>query len=381
MHNANDDAHDGIVNRETRAGNNDWDVLVVPNTVTMIRNGAYENAPNIREIRFENGDAPLTLYERAFARCDNLERVVLPDRIETIQDRCFEGCTSLNSVVINPGIRTLGLGYNIFDGCPKSAALSKKLRDEQDCRRLNLGWEMNAIQQGRLYSADELRELYTTAQSVPHDYFNQYTQSYQDTCERLGQVDWNKASEKELKQLLYVDDNGVTRIDNGTFSFQRVPWRSDDFPFYRQVGSSLVGLDNTTECAGRVSRIRREFYNNLPPRLDETRVELKVVFNRAIATLNPDVVVQVPDQDKLHLLLTWLCSHGMVAPCNFQFDDWFESSAAIRTCFKEYLRGPNQYQLGVFAWILTEALLPNPGRDSRERQEIMRQKMDELAIA
>lgn len=385
-HNANEDVRDGIVTRENRTGNDDWDVLWVPNTVRSIREQAYEDATNIREIHFEDGDSPLTLYARAFARCVNLERVVLPNRIETIQDQCFEGCTSLKSFAINPGSNVLCCGFNVFNGCPEAAAYSERLREEQVFRRTpGLGWRMNVTRQKHLLSADELREkleeIFMTAQSVPDNYFNRYTQEYRTACESFGRVDWNNASGTELELLLHADNNGVAKIDNGSFDFQRVPWRQQDFPFYQEVGLSLVGLENTAECARRVYGIRRRFYDNLPRRANGQRIELKVVFNRAIAALNPSVVVQVPDQDKLHLLLDWLYSHGMMADqCHFHYDDWFESSAAIRSCLRENLPVHDQYELGVFAWILTEALLPDPGKDSKVRQEIMQPKMHELGL-
>lgn len=385
-HNANEDVRDGIVTRESRTGNNDWDVLWVPNTVKGIKERTYEDAANIREIHFEDGDAPLTLYERAFARCVNLERVVLPNRIETIQDRCFEGCTSLKSFAINPGNKMLCCGFNIFNGCPDAAAHSERLREEQTIRRTpGLGWRMNVTRQGRLWSVDVLREkleeLFRAAQSVPDGYFNRYTQEYRTACESFGRVDWNNASGAELELLLHADNNGVAKIDNGSFDFQRVPWRQEDFPFYQEVGLSLVGQENTAQCARRVCGIRRRFYDNLPSRANGRRIELKVVFNRAIAALNPSIVVQVPDHAKLHLLLEWMYEHGMInEQCHFHYDDWFESSAAIRKCLNQYLPAHDQYELGVFAWILTEAFLTDPGQDSMVRQRVMQPKMRELEL-
>ena len=119
IHNAIEDAHDGVVTADSRAGGNDWDVLFIPNTIKSIRKGAYKGATNIREIQCENGDSPLTIYEGAFEGCASLQVVELPSRVETIQDRSFARCMSLDDfrIVGDSHLHCLQHGFNVFDGC------------------------------------------------------------------------------------------------------------------------------------------------------------------------------------------------------------------------------------------------------------------------
>ena len=394
-HNANKDARDGVVTVDSRNGGNDWDVLFIPNTIRSIRAGAYRGATNIREIQCEEGDSPLTIYEGAFEGCVSLQVVELPGRVETIQDECFAGCSSLSEFTINPGLRPMGCGFRIFDGCPNAENLSQILKFEQDIRNTpGLGWHMNVPQRtADRFSEEELKakfkELFALVKTLPpqelppdnESYFVAYVKDYRSACEKFLQIDWRNSSANELKRLFCDQDNGVALINNGTYGFQRVPWREDDFQFYREVSVSLLNLENTPDCARKVYGIRKRFYDGLPPRDNGQRVELKVVFNRVLAALNPSVVVQVPDNDNLHLLLNWLYLQGVIQDrCHFHYDDWFESSAAIRHSLNKFVPPCDDYELGVFAWILTEALLQDPSQDSRQRQEIMRPKLQELGL-
>lgn len=132
IHNAIEDAHDGVVTADSRAGGNDWDVLFIPNTIKSIRKGAYKGATNIRAVQCEDGDLPLTIYEGAFEGCASLQVVELPSRVETIQDRSFARCMSLDDFRIVGGSRLhcLQHGFNVFDGCSNADVFKQELDDE-----------------------------------------------------------------------------------------------------------------------------------------------------------------------------------------------------------------------------------------------------------
>lgn len=55
-----------------------------------------------------NGINTVCITPNAFAYCDNLTTVTIPDGVTTIGDSAFEACTSLTSVTIPDGVTTIG---------------------------------------------------------------------------------------------------------------------------------------------------------------------------------------------------------------------------------------------------------------------------------
>ena len=53
--------------------------------------------------------------ERAFCGCENIETIVLPDTLISIQDCAFQGCRSLTSINIPEGVTVIG--YAVFEEC------------------------------------------------------------------------------------------------------------------------------------------------------------------------------------------------------------------------------------------------------------------------
>lgn len=89
------------------------ETVVVPETVRIIGEAAFENCTGIKKLLFTGG-----LYEigrHAFLHCQNLESVILPDKMYVIAEDAFFGCASLESLVIPEGI--CELGSRTFKSC------------------------------------------------------------------------------------------------------------------------------------------------------------------------------------------------------------------------------------------------------------------------
>ena len=88
--------------------------LVMPDTVTLIRSGAFQECSDIRTIRFS---ASLNeLEDSVFYNCTSLETVEFPKSLRTVNHGLFSGCTNLKSVVIPPTL--LNIGDSMFARCP-----------------------------------------------------------------------------------------------------------------------------------------------------------------------------------------------------------------------------------------------------------------------
>ncbi len=62
------------------------------------------------------------IAENAFAACDFIQSVTLPDTLSFIGDSAFTGCKGLRQIAIGDSVTDLGMG--IFDGCTSLTAVS-----------------------------------------------------------------------------------------------------------------------------------------------------------------------------------------------------------------------------------------------------------------
>ncbi|MBR2968173.1 MAG: leucine-rich repeat protein [Clostridia bacterium] len=79
--------------------------VVIPASVTAIRNGAFEGCTSLRTVTFEDGTAPITIDAAAFKGCTALTSITLPARFTLSGGvalyRVFEGCNNLLRVTVS----------------------------------------------------------------------------------------------------------------------------------------------------------------------------------------------------------------------------------------------------------------------------------------
>lgn len=69
----------------------------------------------------------VTIKNYAFAGCNNVKTVTLPDDMTEIPNYAFAGCTGLESITIPKGVTKLGTGYAagyVFDGCTNLSSVT-----------------------------------------------------------------------------------------------------------------------------------------------------------------------------------------------------------------------------------------------------------------
>lgn len=119
--------------------------ITLPNNLTSIDPSAFNNTGYYNnESNWDNGVLyigkylikaqtsisgsysvkPKTVFicSEAFANCDNLTAVIIPDSTTTIKSRCFIGCDNLTTVTLPNGINSIE--FETFSGCKKLKAFS-----------------------------------------------------------------------------------------------------------------------------------------------------------------------------------------------------------------------------------------------------------------
>ena len=87
--------------------------VVVPNCVTEIGSGAFEDCLNLESITIPN--SVTTIGSSAFAGCISLESIIIPNSVTDISRSIFRNCTSLKNVTLFNNINKIP--DSMFEGC------------------------------------------------------------------------------------------------------------------------------------------------------------------------------------------------------------------------------------------------------------------------
>ena len=87
--------------------------VTIPDSVTTIGYEAFAYCASLTSVTIP--ESVTTIGEAAFRSCDSLTSVRIPDSVTTIGDIAFYHCTSLTSVTIGDSVTTIGVGA--FNGC------------------------------------------------------------------------------------------------------------------------------------------------------------------------------------------------------------------------------------------------------------------------
>ncbi len=90
-------------------GNSTVNSVIIPDSVTTIRNYAFNNCISLRSVTLP--DSITMIDSGVFWDCINLESITLPDGITCIMDYAFENCSSLSSVIIPDSVTEIGKSF------------------------------------------------------------------------------------------------------------------------------------------------------------------------------------------------------------------------------------------------------------------------------
>ena len=89
--------------------------LTIPSTVQSIGSSAFAFSEYLGEVIFENGETVvLTIGNSAFAHCTNLEKVLLPNRLHTLDFGIFSYSMKLNTLYIPATVTTISGSYSKY---------------------------------------------------------------------------------------------------------------------------------------------------------------------------------------------------------------------------------------------------------------------------
>lgn len=93
--------------------------FTIPNTVTTVVEGIFNDNSYLAELIFEDGDQPLQIQKNAFAEMVGLVKVELPERLSRVGQNAFQNCGKLMLINVPSTATSSTFGSGAFSGCTK----------------------------------------------------------------------------------------------------------------------------------------------------------------------------------------------------------------------------------------------------------------------
>jgi len=194
-----------------------WNLLRVslPNSVTKIGAAAFHQCWNLLRVSLPNS---LTSLEYAiFEKCTSLEKITVPKSVTVIEDCAFKDCENLVSVTIPNSVKSIG--KYAFQWCKSLSAITLPI------------W-ITDLKDSVFYGCKSLEKI-----TVPEMVFEINDRVFKD-CENLVSVTIPRMVDTIHKQAF----QGCTKLDDATrkrlAEFKQAAGQDSNYPFfhYRGVG-------------------------------------------------------------------------------------------------------------------------------------------------
>ena len=94
--------------------------ITIPNTVTIINNGAFKRCAGLTSITIPNSVTSINM--EAFIDCSGLLSIAIPGSVTSIDTRVFKRCSSLSSITIPNSVTSIGL--EAFQDCRSLSSIT-----------------------------------------------------------------------------------------------------------------------------------------------------------------------------------------------------------------------------------------------------------------
>jgi len=253
-------------------------VVIIPDNVEIIGNGAFRGRRNLRDVKLP--DSVTSIEDYAFMGCTSLTSVVIGNSLTSIGSSAFIGCTSLTSVVIGNSLTSIG--SSAFIGCTSltsitipNSATSIGNRAFGNCKSLTsiiIPDSVTSISNNAFIGCTSLT-IYAEATSKPTNWDDNWNPANRPVIWGYKQKSNNKKIKKESKMRNFrfkteSTNMSVFEIENKLIEFFNkknvhvsVSKNDDHFDIYI---SQYVG-DKKNELPKDIDKQLQKFVNNLKP--------------------------------------------------------------------------------------------------------------------
>ncbi len=181
--------------------------------------GPFSDCDNLKNVTFEAGTTRIA--QNLFGDCKGLEKIEIPDTVQSIENQAFYKCGSLTDVKI--GSEVTKIGYGAFEDCGKLAAImipdsvveigSYSFSECKSLSSVKLSSNLKTLEYGAFYNCDKLTSI-----MIPKSLEKATSWStvggdgpFSD-CDNLKNVTF-EAGTTRIAQNLFGDCKGLEKIE------------------------------------------------------------------------------------------------------------------------------------------------------------------------
>ena len=169
-----------VIAAYTCKGFEELENLTLPSTLVTIEQFAFDNCPKLKTVDFTRCKHLKEIGEKAFATCEKLEKLDMPNSVKSIGKNAFWGCNSLKQVFLPASLEEAE--ENIFTFCKKLEEI-----DFSKCTQFKrLSWDL-------MNSCENLKKIILP---VSLEEIGNGTFTY---CKKLEEVDFSLST--QLKRI------------------------------------------------------------------------------------------------------------------------------------------------------------------------------------
>lgn len=175
--------------------------ITIPKSVNQIHHYAFYGCSGLTSVHISDIDSwckinfiglsnPLIYAHHLFLNGSELSELVIPNSVTFIRDSAFNGCSGLTSITIPHSVTSIG--NNAFYGCSGITSITIPHSVTSignyafyECSKLetiNIGYRIQTIGNSSFGSCPELTDVYCYAESVPSIWGTTFMNSYIEYC-------------------------------------------------------------------------------------------------------------------------------------------------------------------------------------------------------
>ncbi len=325
--------------------------------------GQFANRDDLHIVNVHMGLGNNTIPARCFMGCLNLTHITIPEGVIAIEDRAFANCINLQEIHLPNSITEIG--ESVFEGCQNLTTINCP----ENLARMpnNLGHDcsevgMQNFREGFLHNKFE--DMFAALERAVG--YLGWRDGYRNAILHFSNIDWANAADAEVLELVARQDNNIANIGQGLVAIGGENAIQNHIQECREVVSHLYEIanaarnDNMTplqinqqiDQINRQINVCREGFNQL------FDARPHIIFNRLVVAAFANYVVPIPNENQLQRLADILNRMGIRydnQPLIFDNQNCFILQHRIFESLSMFLPNRNCYELGCFAWVLSNA--------------------------
>lgn len=215
--------------------------IIIPESVETIDNYAFFNCKKLTTIELPEKLA--TISFAMFSGCSSLDNIIIPDNVKLIDTYAFINCSSIETITIPASVETFG-EYSIFDGCTNLTSICTHLDNTKFSSK-----------DGILYNKTKTEIIFVPQAisgsiTIPGSVLNIGTDAFKDRDKIV-----NIVLEEGLQTITESAFSGCTSLENMTVPFVGLSLIENNY-FYLLFGSVTssvpLSLKKVTVTSGNI---------------------------------------------------------------------------------------------------------------------------------